>query len=39
VEVVDIASAYDEFRAPLRLHWFIVAGPPGYDPLPNHPGC
>lgn len=39
VEVVDIASAYDEYRQPLRLHWFIVAGPPGYDPLPDHPGC
>jgi hypothetical protein len=39
VEVVDIASAYDEFRSVLRLHWFIVAGPPGYDPLPDHPGC
>jgi len=39
VEVVDIASAYDAFREALRLHWFIVAGPSGYDPLPNHPGC
>lgn len=39
VEVVDLASAYDDYRQHLRLHWFIVAGPPGYDPLPDHPGC
>jgi hypothetical protein len=39
VEVVDIASAYDAYRQPLRLHWFVTVGPPGYDPLPDHPGC
>jgi hypothetical protein len=39
VDVIDIASAYDAHRERLRLHWFTVAGPPGYDPLPNHPGC
>lgn len=39
VEVVDIASAFDDKTIPLQLHWAIVAGPPGYDPLPNHPGC
>jgi len=39
VEVVDIASAYDDNTQFLRLHWFITDGPPGYDPLPDHPGC
>jgi hypothetical protein len=39
VEVVDIASAFDDKTIPLVLHWQIVSGPPGYDPLPNHPGC
>ncbi len=39
VEVVDIASAFDDKTIPLQLHWAIVSGPPGYDPLPNHPGC
>lgn len=39
VEVVDLASAYDDASQVLRLHWFIVDGPPGYDPLPDHPGC
>jgi hypothetical protein len=39
VEVVDLASAYDDHRQSLRLHWFVTAGPPGYDPLPDHPGC
>ena len=37
-EVVDLASAYDDHEDPLRLHWIIVEGPPGYDPQP-HPGC
>jgi hypothetical protein len=37
-EVVDLASAYDDHDVPLRLHWQIVLGPPGYDPYP-HPGC
>jgi len=39
VEVVDIASAFDDKTIPLVLHWSIVEGPPGYDPLPDHPGC
>ena len=39
VEVVDLASAYDDNRQTLRLHWFVTLGPPGYDPMPNHPGC
>jgi hypothetical protein len=39
VEVVDIASAFDDKTIPLNLHWQIVDGPPGFDPLPDHPGC
>jgi len=39
VEVVDIASAFDDKTIPLRLVWQIVEGPSGYDPLPDHPGC
>lgn len=39
VEVVDIASAFDDKTIPLVLHWVIVEGPPGFDPYPNHPGC
>jgi hypothetical protein len=39
VEVVDIASAFDDKTIFLQLHWQIVEGPSGYDPLPNHPGC
>jgi hypothetical protein len=36
IAVMDLASGYDEFRAPLDLHWIEVAGPPGYDPY-NRP--
>jgi len=39
VEVVDIASAFDDKTIPLMLHWAIVAGPSGYDRYTNHPGC
>lgn len=39
VDVIDIASGFDDIRATLKLHWAVVAGPPGYDPLPDHPGC
>jgi len=39
VRVIDIASAFDDNRSTLRLHWVEVAGPPGYDPYRNHPGC
>jgi hypothetical protein len=39
VEVVDIASAFDDKTIPLRLHWQIVVGPSGYDRYTNHPGC
>jgi hypothetical protein len=37
-EVVDIGAGFDDHHVPLRLHWVIVEGPPGYDPYP-HPGC
>lgn len=39
VEVVDIASAFDDKNIFLSLHWAIVAGPSGYDRYTNHPGC
>lgn len=39
VEVVDIALGFDAFGGGLTLHWVIVEGPSGYDPLPVHPGC
>lgn len=39
VEVVDIASAFDDKTIPLQLHWAIVAGPAGFDRLRDHPGC
>jgi len=39
VEVVDIAAAFDDNGVTMVLHWSIVEGPPGYDPLPDHPGC
>ena len=39
VEVIDIASAYDDHDNHLNLHWVEVLGPPGYDPYLNHPGC
>lgn len=39
VEVVDIASAFDDKTIPLVIHWAIVAGPSGYDRYTKHPGC
>jgi hypothetical protein len=33
VEVVDIAASWDDFGRPLRLHWMIVGGPPGWSPV------
>ncbi len=39
VEVVDIASAFDDKTITMSIHFAIVAGPSGYDPYPNHPGC
>lgn len=38
VDVVDIASAYDDTGRELRLHWIVVEGPPGWDPVPQ-PAC
>lgn len=39
VEVVDIASAFDDKTIPLQMNWSIVNGPPGYERYTNHPGC
>jgi hypothetical protein len=39
VEVVDIASAFDDKNVFLSLHWSIVSGPSGYDRYRDHPGC
>lgn len=39
VEVVDIASAFDDITIHIGIHFAIVSGPSGYDPYPNHPGC
>lgn len=39
VRVIDIASAFDNPGITLSLHWAEVAGPSGYDPYTNHPGC
>jgi len=39
VEVVDIASAFDDHSIPMVIHFAIVAGPSGYDRYTNHPGC
>jgi hypothetical protein len=39
VEVIDIASAFDDKTIHLELHWQVVDGPSGYDPYPDHPGC
>lgn len=44
VEVIDLASAYDDPSKPLQLKWAITDGPAGFDPYPNesqesHPGC
>lgn len=38
VEVVDIASDWDNYGRPLELHWFIVSGPPGWSPV-GTPAC
>ena len=37
-DVVDIASAYDDTGRQLELHWLIVAGPAGWDPIPSSCG-
>ncbi|MFB3853703.1 MAG: hypothetical protein ACE148_07750 [Vicinamibacterales bacterium] len=38
IEVVDIASDYDNTSRQLQLHWVVVEGPPGWDPFPA-PSC
>jgi hypothetical protein len=38
LDVVDIARAYDDTGRPLELHWIIVGGPAGWDPVPP-PAC
>ena len=37
-EVVDLALDYDNGGPPLRLHWIVVSGPPGWD-TPPAPDC
>jgi hypothetical protein len=39
VDVIDIASGFDDNANHLHLHWVEVDGPPGFDGYPNHPGC
>lgn len=39
IEVIDLASAYDDPAITLRLKWAITDGPQGYDPYIGHPGC
>lgn len=39
IEVVDIASAFDDNAIPMRIHFQIVPGPQGYDRYTQHPGC
>jgi hypothetical protein len=39
VDVVDLGAAYDDTSQPLRLHWIVVEGPPGYDPYSPRPAC
>jgi hypothetical protein len=39
VDVIDIASGFDDFGSHLHLHWIEVDGPPGFDGYPEHPGC
>lgn len=39
IEVIDIASAFDDKTITMSLHFAAVGGEPGYDPYPNHPGC
>ena len=34
-DVVDIASAYDDTGRQLELHWIVVPGPAGWDPIPS----
>jgi len=38
LDVVDIAAAYDDTGRHLRLHWIVVDGPAGWDPIAE-PSC
>lgn len=38
LDVVDIAAAYDDTGAQLKLHWLVVDGPAGFDPIAR-PDC
>ena len=38
LDVVDIAAGYDDTGAQLKLHWLVVDGPAGFDPIPR-PAC
>jgi hypothetical protein len=38
VEVVDIAHDWSNYRRRLSLHWVIVSGPAGYEPI-GRPDC
>lgn len=38
VEVVDIAHDWSNHRRALSLHWVIVSGPAGYEPI-GRPDC
>ena len=35
-DVVDLALAYDDTGHSLQLHWLIVDGPAGWDPIPGN---
>lgn len=39
VEVVDLALAFKDPSKPMRLHWNVTAGPPGYDRYTNKFRC
>ena len=38
VAVVDLAFSYDDTGSDLRLHWIVVDGPSGWDPV-SPPVC
>ena len=38
LDVVDLAAGYDDTGTQLRLHWLVVDGPAGFDPIPR-PDC
>ena len=38
VDVVDVAFSYDDTGSELRLHWMVMDGPSGWDPV-SPPDC